>query len=259
MPKGLFGGGSSFDYTPITSSSVRTPALGISSSLGDDGSVSSRLRRLGSPEQAAFDQRFPRILSDIDTLRGTIRPGFSDLREARLRQVANARSRGMGDLRENLRRRRVAGSSFANDTLTRAEAEFGQQAADQEALSFLEELNANQQLLAAESTQLFSALERELAEAGLAANFASNAANLFSQNQMFAANLAAQEAAAEGEFFGDLLGLAIGAGVSLATGNPFAGGAAASAASGAASGGGLNILGGGSGFRGRPADLAVLR
>ena len=256
MSDSLFGGGSSSsDFRPITSSSARTPAFSLSSSTGD-GSVSTSLRRLGTPEQQAFSARFPRILSDVDTLRGTIRPGFSDLRKARLAQVANARTAGLGNLRENLARRRVAGSSFANDASIRAEREFGELAAEQEAQSFLEELSANQQLLGFESEQLFNALERELAELGVTANFASSSADLFSRDQMFAANLAAQEAASRGEFFGDILGLALGTGVGLATGGPLFPSSAASSI-----GGGLATLGGGSGFGGRvsPSQFAVLR
>ena len=107
----------------------------------------------------------------------------------------------------------MAGSSFGNDAIARAEAEFGQQAAEQEAVSFLEELQANQQLLQQESGLLFEALNRELAELGAANQFASSSADLFSRDQMFATQLALQEAQAEGQFWGDIAGLALGVGL----------------------------------------------
>ena len=129
-----------------------------------------------------------------------------------LEVVPAYRSRGIGSLRENLRRRRVAGSSFANDQIIEAERQFGQAMSESEAASFLEELQANQQILSFESAQIYDALNRELAEAGLATNFGVNMANLFSSNQMFETQLAVSEAQAAGQFVGDILGLGLGLG-----------------------------------------------
>ncbi|MGI9491273.1 MAG: hypothetical protein ACR2QF_02485, partial [Geminicoccaceae bacterium] len=150
---------------------------------------------------------------------------FSQLRQARLAQVRNARDRSIGNLRDNLRRRRVLGSSFAEDALIRAEREFDEAGAAQEAQSFLEELDATQQLIGFESNQLFNALNRELAELGVVANFATATADLFSRNAQFESQLAAEEAAATGSFFGNIAGLLLGGGTTLATappGSPFA-------------------------------------
>lgn len=246
----LFGSDSDTDFTPITSSTVSSPAYSLSSSLVDGGRrVSTGLSRSGTFPQGAFDQRFPRILSNIDTLRESIRPGFSQLREARLRQVSNARSRGLSDLRDNLRRRRVSGASFANDQIIRAEREFGELAAEQEAKSFLEELGASQQILNLESAQIFEALERELAELNLASGFATNAADLFSRNQMFATQIAISEAQARGEFFGDIAGtiLGLGLGVATAPSGSFINPATAAAVAGGAQGGSVPFGGFGGG------------
>lgn len=220
MSDDLFGGGGGggSDFKPPTTIQSSSPAFLLTSAFNNSsGEVTTSLSRTGTFPQRAFDERFPRILADIDAARGLFRPGFSQLRQSRLAQVSNARDRAIGNLRENLRRRRVLGSSFAEDAIIRAEREFGQAAAATEAQSFLEELEATQQLIGLESNQLFNALNRELAELGVVANFATSTADLFSRNAQFEAQLAAQEAASRGSFFGNLIGLGAGAGLSLLT------------------------------------------
>lgn len=188
---------------------AQSPGFNIRSNDIGEGIFRTRLERAGTFPQRAFDERFPNILSGIDTLRGTLTPGFSQLRDARLQQVENARSRGIGNLRDSLSRRRVLGSSFGGDAQIRAEAEFAQAASQQEAQSFLEELEANTQLINLESEQLFNALNRELAEIGLATNFATQTSDLVSRNAQFERSLAAEEAAGRGQLQGNLLGLGV--------------------------------------------------
>ena len=189
---------------------ARTPAFRLDSSREDEGGIFTEFFRSGTAPQAAFDERFPRILSDIDVLRGTLTPGFSDLREARLNQVENARTRAVGNLRDSLARRRVLGSSFGDDQLIRAELEFAQEAANQEALTFLEELDANSRILAFESQQMFAALERELAELGISADFSVRTADLFSRNLQFENELAVEAAAESSSATGSFVGTGLG-------------------------------------------------
>ena len=195
-----------------TSFSARTPAYSLSGSydaLG--GGVSGSLTRLGSDAQNAFGSRFPRLMGDIDTLRGTLTPGYSQLREAASREVSNARTRGIGNLRENLARRRVLGSSFGEDALARAEAEFGDLAARTQTQSFLAELEANLKVSAFEFEQINTALQREFQEIGLAAGFTTNIGQIVSQAQQTAQQMAAQEAAGRGQLLGSLAGLGVAA------------------------------------------------
>lgn len=83
----------------------------------------------------------------INALLGDVRPGFGRLTDARVAAIENARQRTTSDLRDSLARRRIAGSSFANDSIARTEAEFGQAEATARAESFLEELDTTAKLL----------------------------------------------------------------------------------------------------------------
>lgn len=231
MPKMLGLGSSRSDgATGPTSFSTSTPGYSLSAGLGGGGSFSTSLTRTGSDAQTAFGTRFPRLMGDIDTLRGTLTPGYSALREAASREVSKIRTERIGNLRENLARRRILGSSFGEDALNRAEAEMGDLAARTQVQSFLAELDANMKVLGFEFEQIGAALERELKELGITSNFAANMGQIISGNQQFAQKVAAEEAAGRAKFFGTLAGL----GVAVATGNPAAG----AAASGAISGGG---------------------
>lgn len=82
-----------------------------------------------------------------NALLGQVNPGFGKLTEARVGAITNARERTTSDLRDSLARRRIAGSSFANDSIARTEAEFGQAEATARAESFLEELDTTAKLL----------------------------------------------------------------------------------------------------------------
>ncbi|MBT8459789.1 MAG: hypothetical protein KJN60_08990 [Boseongicola sp.] len=94
---------------------------------------------------------FRNTANEFGNLRGLVEPGFGAITDARVGEIENARRRTIGDLRENLSRRRVLGSSFAGDQLARAEAEFAQKRANAEAQGFLEELEVSTQLLANET------------------------------------------------------------------------------------------------------------
>jgi hypothetical protein len=202
----LFGGGDK--PAPIPQRfAASTPAFNLSSLVDPTtGAVSTSFERRGSAAQLAQAERFPRVLGDIDRLRGLVTPGFSQMREGRLRQVESARSRAIGSLRENLSRRRVLGSSFGEDALARVEAEFGEIKSRQEAQSFLEEMATTTQLIQIETEQINTVLGREFQELGLSANFSLGISDLVSQNARFAQELASKEAAARGAFAGKTLG-----------------------------------------------------
>lgn len=193
---------------------IQAPGLRLVSS-NEGGTYQTKLIRTGSPEQTAYDERFPRLLTDIDKLRGTIKPGYSGLRDARLGEVENARSRAIGDLRDSLARRRVLGSSFGDAQQAQVEREFGQAREQAQAQSFLEELDANMKLIDLESNQIFSGLQRDMAELGIAANFGTQMSDLVARNAQFQQQLAAQEAAAASEGIGSLLGLGLGTALTI--------------------------------------------
>lgn len=159
--------------------------------------------------------------NQLGRLRQEVRPGFSALRDAQLSAFNNTRTRTVGDLRDQLARRRVLGSSFANDTLSRAESEFAVQEADIRARTFLQELDATQQLITQETQLRLGAVEQQIAALGLEANLGaqlisgvqSNATALAQTSAQLASQNAAANAQGLGQFFQPAID-AVGSGVS---------------------------------------------
>jgi len=135
------------------------------------GIVSNRIAPLF---ESAFDQQLNAINNE---LLPQVEPGFGRLTEARNRVFEDALTRleqrreaETGDLRENLARRRIAGSSFASDAQARQESAFQQsidelsgQQAQSNAQSFLQELDITRNLInqrfQTETAQAQSALQ----------------------------------------------------------------------------------------------------
>lgn len=145
---------------------------------------------------------------EIAGLRPLVAPGMSELRDARLSEIENARLNAIGNLRENLGRRRVLGSSFAQDASTRAEAEFGAQKERAAAESFLQELQLTNDLMQQEFTarrgQFTTKLDELNLEANIAATLAGKATDVLGKNAQTEALLAAQAQQGAGKFFGQL-------------------------------------------------------
>lgn len=144
----------------------------------------------------------------IAGLRPMIAPGMSDLRASKLSEIENARMSAIGNLRENLGRRRVLGSSFAQDANTRAEVEFAQQKERVQAETFLQELEATNNLMQQEFTarrgQFQTNLDELNLEANIAAGLAGKATDVLGKNAQTEALLAAQAQQGAGKFFGQL-------------------------------------------------------
>jgi hypothetical protein len=159
-------------------------------------------------------------------IRASVAPGMSELRAQRLGEIENARSSAIGNLRENLQRRRVLGSSFGQDTISRAESEFAGQRDKVAAETFLQELDMTTQVLQQEFQARRSSFQTNLDElnlqADLAAKLTAGATAQLGANARLEASLSAQEAAGAGKFFGQTfepVGKAIGKGF----GNLFSG------------------------------------
>lgn len=134
-----------------------------------------------------------------------VAPGIGELTQSRLTGLENVRRRTIGDIRENLARRRVLGSSFASDAITRAEREFAQEEAEIRASSFLQELELTNKLTQQQADVLRSTvltgLEQSNFEAQLAVNFANRTQAVMGQIGQFQAQLAAQAQSGLGAFF----------------------------------------------------------
>lgn len=141
----------------------------------------------------------------IGGLISRVAPGMSALRESRLAGLESVRRRTVGDIRDNLARRRVLGSSFAQDAIARAEGEFAQRADEVRATSFLQELDLTQKLIQQRTdilrSTVMAGIEQGNFEAQLTANFANRVQSVLGQVGMFQANLAAQAQSGLGALF----------------------------------------------------------
>ena len=168
-------------------------------------SVSASPERLGLVNDIAG--QFGAQAGELGGLRNRVAPGVSDLRAARLAEIDNARTAAIGNLRENLQRRRVLGSSFGQDTLARAENEFGQAKAKASAESFLQELELTNNLInqqyEASRNQFQTGLNEMNLQADVAAKLAAGSTATMGANARFLSALNAQEAAGAGKFMGD--------------------------------------------------------
>lgn len=169
-------------------------------------------------------------------LRAKVAPGFSDLRAVRLAEIENARKASISNLRDNLARRRVMGSSFGEDAIARQELEFGQAKEKVAAESFLQEIEMTNQFINQEFEQTRSAFSTKLGElnihADLAANLGAQATDVLKASAQLRAQIAMQSAAtnaslgiAQAEMdakaqagFGQLVGKVAGVALAPATG-----------------------------------------
>lgn len=181
-----------------------------------------------TPREAALGQTtdlFNRQADEIGALRSQVTPGFGRLtqaqdsifNEARAR-IRDAERRAVGTLRDNLSRRRVLGSSFADDVVARTQREFAiaeneitNKQSEARAQSFLQELELNNRLLNQQFQAARSAVQVTLdelnLEASIATQLATNATTNLGENARLQAQLDAQAAAGAGAFFGSLITL----------------------------------------------------
>lgn len=141
-------------------------AGGLSSRLTDSNTnveVKGSAGRQGLVQNLAnvFQQRS----KEFGRLRGMVRPGVGALTRARQAQLQAAERAALGDLRTNLSRRRVLGSTFATDQENAIREQFGRAGAELDAESFLQELDLSTQLYqqqSASSAQMFGTRLNEL-------------------------------------------------------------------------------------------------
>ena len=163
--------------------------------------------------------------NNIQDLINRLGPGYNALTDVALKNLENARLKTVGDLQDNLARRRIAGSSFANDALTRANAEFANQGEQIRAQNTLASLDAANKLIQQQHANTMNAFSTTLNELNLegttAAQVASGVSGIMSSNAQLQAQLNAQSEAGTGQLFGTIFGPALSAGASSALGSLF--------------------------------------
>ena len=164
---------------------------GISASFGGNGYTldpsAARTAAVGGVAQT-----FGQQAGALGDLRQQFAPGFSALRQSQLAAFNNNRTQGLGNLRDNLAQRRVLGSSFAQDSLARADQEYNQQQSEMLTKTYLTELGAQQQLIQQQYTAARGAFQTGLDEMNLEAGIASDLTGRASAAMVSAANTQAQ-------------------------------------------------------------------
>lgn len=169
----------------------------------------------------------------FQNLYGTVAPGFNQMLQSRLADLSGQARAAIGNLSENLAARRILGSSFGQDTITRAQAEFAKQRDATIADNFLQSLDAQRKLTMDQfntrTAQFQSGLNQLNLESALAAQLTNQATSTLSQN----AQLNAKLQASTNQGIGSLIGTGIGL-----VAAPFTGGASLLASAGGLFGGG---------------------
>jgi len=148
---------------------------------------------------------FGKQAGELRDLLPTFEGGIGSLTEASLKGLDNARTRSIGNLRENLQRRRVLGSSFAQDALARADAEFGQKESEIRASSLLQEADIKQKILSrihqSEISQAQVFIDNMNLEAEIGTQLASGVSSSLSANARFQAQAELDALADRNAFF----------------------------------------------------------
>lgn len=204
----LFGGSQKSPTAPLQNfQPLMVNAGGLRTSSGRHGvNVDVSPERTGLVGRIA--DSFSGLSNELAGLRSKVAPGISELRAARLAEIDNARTAAVGNLRENLQRRRVLGSSFGQDAITRAESEFAGQRERVAAESFMAELEATNNLLNQEFEARRASFQTGLNElnlqADLATKIASSATDQLGANARLESAMIAKENEGAGKFFGQL-------------------------------------------------------
>ena len=167
------------------------------------------LRRLNSFGNQAFDSSFGTALDVLRRVRGEATDASRGLAAVRSQTIRDAAQRSISNLRDNLSRRRVQGSSFAGDALSRAELEAGRAIAEQDALGVLQQLDVERQIVLEEANVASQALQREFKELEAFLNVAGINTAGFSAAAQVGAQLQAQS-------FSDAVGNSVGGATLLA-------------------------------------------
>lgn len=194
QPPGFSTSGFTGSYSGGSFNVGQTPAL--SSAVGN-------LQRTFGQASTAFGD-----------LAKTVQPGFSLFRKAGLDDLTTQQQASRSNLQDSLSQRRILGPSFANSEFSKQDAEFAQKRDQFIARSYLQELQASNQLTQEKfqaATQKFIVGINEMnLEAGIAADLTAKVTASMTSIAEAQAQLDAQAEAGVGQFWGSVASAAIG-------------------------------------------------
>lgn len=232
--------GSLFSAPQISTPQNFTPPGFVSQGLSGSysGGAYSIMPSANMQSQVGQLQRtFGQAATAFGNLGKTVAPGFSLFRQAGLQDIANQQQSTMSTLQNNLAQRRVLGSSFAQNSLSQTAADFEKQRTDFIAQTYLQELQASNQLtqeqFQAAASKWQVGIQQMNLEAGIAADLTGKAMQSMTSIAEAQAQLDAQNAAGIGSLFGTLGAAGIGALGKYGAASALSGGGGAAAAGGA--------------------------
>lgn len=143
--------------------------------------------------QNEFARRFPEQLAALDELRAQVAPNVSLARQAALGQVRDQARQAQGNLRQQISRRGLAGSSFAQSAEGQLSAEYAKQAAQVEVQAAQQELDLTAKFIDMQRGLMAEALARDLTELQVGADLAIAGGRLAADIANIQATLAAAE------------------------------------------------------------------
>ena len=211
--KGIFGGTSESEKILQRFQPTGFTTPGLSGTFANDRFT---LRRGGEAGDAISDvgALSQEQASAFRGLRDRVRPGFGELTRTRIDAIRGAGKRAVGNLREELGKRRVLGSTFASREIASEEARFGQLEEQSRAESFLQEVALTSQLIqqefSASITGVLEILKQLNFETAIGAQLSANTSRLINDNLTSQAEAQSAQQAAGEDFLGTLMALIFG-------------------------------------------------
>lgn len=181
---------------------INTPSFSLKPNFFPGG-FNTTLTRTQTPFEALSPEQ-QRLFSSLSEAQGTVKPGFGALTEAGVLSLQRARDQRIGNLREQLARRGVLGSSFGESQQASEELAFAEAEAEFRAQSLFQEIELTVGLVREQNAVLDNQIRVELEQLGLAGDFALSIFNTGVRASAIQEQLAAEAAAGAGAFFGTL-------------------------------------------------------
>lgn len=148
--------------------------------------------------------------TEFRNLREDVRPGFGRLTQSRVDAIRTAGSRTVGNLRQELGRRRILGSSFAEREIAGTEATFAQEEERARAEAGVQEIALTGELIQREFAGAIQAAQSIINqfnfESSVGASLATNTTNALNANLTAQAQAASAAEGGAGDFLGTVVG-----------------------------------------------------
>jgi len=209
----IFGTDAGADGDFATGLQVNTPAFSFSPHTKADGSVVGNFTANGTPAQNAFTEGFGRFNTGVSKFVEGFSPGSNAFDpNAFTSALTNVRRAALNDkeaetttrLRDVLGNRRLSGSSFLANQLTKVGREFGKERAAGDVQSILDTLRGFTQAGQAQFSVIGQELSRELQRFNISSGLTQNVASLINDNAAAARNAAQGNAAGAAAVLGTI-------------------------------------------------------